>query len=339
MNLETEGHLPCVSVVVVNHNGRRFLAKCFSSLMESVYSNFEVIMVDNASEDGSTDFVLRNFPSVKIERSDMNLGYAGGCNRGASIAKGDFIIFMNSDVEVSKGWLVPLTEVCSRPDVAVCGGKILIEKMRNRLYSAGGTLNLFSVPVDRGLFEIDNGQFEKLEDVAYVSGAAIMVYRKVFEMLGGFDSSFFAFCEEVNLCLRAWISGYRVVYTPSSVVYHVFGGSWGKPSPRRRFFGVRNMIHTLIKIFTLKNLLLLLPIYLIFRLVESIILALSGRSGYLASFVSAVSSSLSELNMILEERRKLQETRRVDDFTVLRFMVPLKHLKWLFRVAVFRSVL
>ena len=337
--MKNEQQVPRVSVVVVNYNGRIFLDRCLSSLMECTYPNFEVIMVDNASEDDSVIYVSRNFPSVKIERSEVNLGYAGGCNRGACVAKGDFIVFMNSDVEVSKGWLNALVEICSGPDVAVCGGKILIEGLQSRLYSAGGTLNLFSVPVDRGLFETDREQFDKSEDVAYISGAAMMVDKKILGMLGGFDSSFFAFCEEVDLCLRAWISGYRVVYTPSSVVYHVFGGSWGRPSPRRRFFGVRNMIHTLIKVFKTRNLVLLLPMYLVFRIFESVILALSGRRGYLISFVSAVSSSFSEFNVILEKRKKVQETRRVDDPTVLKFIVSPRCLKWLLKGAVFRSIL
>jgi len=296
-------------------------------------------MLDNASEDDSVNFVSENFSSVKIERSGVNLGYAGGCNRGASIAKGDFLVFVNSDVEVSRDWLDPLVEICSKPDVAVCGGKMLIEETRNMIYSAGGALNLFSVPIDRGIFETDCGQFDKLEDVAYVSGAALMVDREVFETLGGFDSRFFAFCEEVDLCLRAWISGYRVVYTPSSVVYHIFGGSFGRPSPRRRFFGVRNMILTLVKIFRFRNLLWLLPIYLVFRFFEAVILALSGRGGYLTSFVSAVASAFSEFNMVLHKRRRVQEGRRVDDRTALRFIVPLRYLKWLLRGGVFRSIL
>jgi GT2 family glycosyltransferase len=296
-------------------------------------------MVDNASVDDSVDFVSRNFPSVKIERSKVNLGYAGGCNRGASLATGGLVVFLNSDVEVSREWLGPLVEACSRPGAAVSGGKMLFQDFRDRVYSAGGVLNLFSVPIDRGFLEMDVGQFDTQEDMAYVSGAAMMVDREIFKMLGGFDSSYFAYCEEVDFCLRAWIAGYHVAYTPSSIVYHAFGGSFGRPSPRRRFLGVRNMIYTLVKVFKLKNLSWLLLIYIAFRFSESVILALSGRAGYLRSFISAVASVPSELPRVLEERRRAQKSRRVDDSAVLRFIVSPAHLKWLLKRAVFRSIL
>jgi len=296
-------------------------------------------MVDNASVDGSVDFVSRSFPSVKIERSEVNLGYAGGCNRGASLATGGLVVFLNSDVEVSREWLGPLVEACSRPSSAVCGGKMLFQDLQDRVYSSGGVLNFFSVPIDRGFLEIDVGQFDRQEDVAYVSGAAMMVNREIFETLGGFDDSYFAYCEEVDFCLRAWIHGFHVTFVPSSIVYHEFGGSFGRPSPRRRFLGVRNMICTLIKVFTLRNLSWLLPVYLAFRLSESMILALTGRAGYLGSFISAVASAASESPNLLEKRRRTQKSRRVDDSVILRFIISPAHLKWFLKGAVFRSIL
>ncbi len=331
--------MPHVSIVIVNHNGRRFIDRCISSLMKSDYRDLEVIMVDNASEDDSVDLVSRSFPSVKVIRNDTNLGYASGCNRGAYAAAGDYVVFMNSDIEVSREWLGPLLETCSRPNVAVCGGKMLLQDRRSQIYSAGGALNFLSVPIDRGFFDIDSGQFDRREDVGYVSGAAMMVNRGVFEKLGGFDGGYFAYCEEVDLCLRAWIAGYRVVYEPTSIVYHVFGGSFGRPSPRRMFFGVRNMMFTLVKTYRLRNLFWLLLIYLVFRLSEAMILTLTGRGGYLKSFVSSIASTLSKSQMALEERRKMQKNRRVDDAAVLRFVASPEHLKWVLKGAVFRSVL
>jgi GT2 family glycosyltransferase len=145
--------VPNISIVVVNHNGRHLLEKCFASLMKTTYPNIEIIMVDNASKDDSVNFVSNTFPSVKIQRCVTNLGYAGGCNKGASIAKGDYIVFMNNDIEVSKGWIKSLIKTCLRPDVAICGGKLLFSEKKDHLYSAGGMLNPFSMPIDRGFSE------------------------------------------------------------------------------------------------------------------------------------------------------------------------------------------
>ncbi|MCW3976170.1 MAG: glycosyltransferase family 2 protein [Candidatus Bathyarchaeota archaeon] len=331
---------PRVSIIVVNYNGKPFLKKCFSSLMKSIYpEDFEVIMVDNASKDGSVEFVSRFYPSVKIEKSSTNLGYAAGCNRGAKLAKYEYMVFMNNDIEVTRKWLLPLVQICSDPEVAICGGKILLNRPRNQLYSAGGVLNLFSIPVDRGFFEEDRGSFDRLENVAYVSGAALMVDRYIFEKLGGFDDDFFAFCEEVDLCLRSWISGYRVVFVPSSIVYHIFGGSFGKPSAFRNFFGVRNMLFTMIKIFELKNLMWLLPINLAFRFFEVFILTLLGKRDYLFYFKASVISVLLGLGSFIEKREKVQKSRLIGDFVILKFFRSLKWLKYLFKKAIFQSVL
>jgi GT2 family glycosyltransferase len=330
---------PSISIVIVNHNGRHIIEKCLLSLIKSAHPNIEIIMVDNASEDDSVSFVNRTFSSVNVLQSKMNLGYAGGCNKGAEIAKGDYIIFMNNDVQVSKDWIEPLVDVCSRHDVAICGGKILFGKTKDRLYSAGGVLNLFSVPIDRGFFDIDRGQFDRLEDVAYVSGAALMIDKKTFEIIGGFDAKYFAYCEEVDLCLRAWLSGFRVVYVPSSVVYHDFGGSFGRPSPFRRFFGVRNMAFTLIKVLSLKSLILLLPAFLSFRLFEGIVLAMSGRAGYLLSFKSAIASVFSDIRSILIKRQRVQKNRKVNDKKILRYFLHIKGVIMLFKKNILKSIL
>lgn len=330
---------PRISIVIVNHNGRHIIEKCLSSLMESTYTNIEIIMVDNASKDDSSDFVSRNFPSVNVLQSEINLGFAGGCNKGAKIAGGDYIIFMNNDVQVSKDWIKPLIGACSRNDIAVCGGKIFLGKTKDRLYSAGGVLNLFSVPIDRGFLEVDRGQFNRPEDVAYVSGAALMIDKKTFDMLGGFDAKYFAYCEEVDLCLRTWLSGFRVVYIPSSVVHHDFGGSFGRPSPFRRFFGVRNMAFTLIKVFGLRSLILLLPVFLSFRLFEGLILAMFGRGGYLLSLKSAITQVFSDLKYILNKRERVQENRRVSDKKILIFFLHIRGIIILLKKNILRSIL
>ncbi len=338
--IRTSNAFPPISIVVVNYNGRPFLKKCLTSLMNSNYPvDLEIILVDNGSDDDSANFVKKFFPSVKLEESKVNLGYAGGCNRGAKLATFDYIVFMNSDIEVSEKWLEPLVKKCSDPDVAVCGGKILLNNTRNRIYSTGGVVNIFSIPIDRGLQEEDKGQYDALEDMAYVSGAAMMVDRSVFEKLGGFDEDFFAFCEEVDFCFRSRLSGFRVVYVPSSTIFHVFGGTFGKPSASRSFYGFRNMFITLFKVFELRNLIWMLPINLTFRLFESVILTSLGRGNYLFSFKESISSFFLNFRKNLGKRKKIQSNRKVRDLIILKFFLALRFQKCLFRKVIFRCVL
>jgi GT2 family glycosyltransferase len=166
-----------------------------------------------------------------------------------------------------------------------------------------------------------------------------MVDKKVFEMIGGFDADYFAYCEEVDLCLRACLLGLRVVFVPSSIVYHKFGGSFGKPSPIRRFFGIRNMAFTLIKVLSLKNLILLFPTFLTFRLIEGLILAMTGRRGYLRSFKSALVYVLSDFRNIKIKRKSIQKNRIVNDKKILKFFLNVRWITLLFKKNVLKSVL
>ena len=219
---------PFCSVLVLNFNGLEHLEECFGSLSKLDYpkSRYEVIMVDNGSADGSVAFVRKCFPRVKVLKLDRNYGFAEGNNRGLRAAKGEYIVFLNNDTKVRPHWLSGIVDVANiSEDVGICGSKIFDQKLNAVM--GEGRLNVLGVP------EIIS-RHAKATECFFVSGASMLVKRKVLKRLGQcFDSEFFAYFEDVDLCWRAKLAGYKVMYAPASEVVHK-GGATSKPKPGQK---------------------------------------------------------------------------------------------------------
>lgn len=219
---------PFCSVLVLNFNGLEHLEECFSSLSKLDYpkSRYEVIMIDNGSADGSVAFVRKHFSWVKVLKLDKNYGFAEGNNRGLRAAKGEYIVFLNNDTKVRPHWLSGLVDVANiSEDVGICGSKIFDQKLNAVV--GEGRLNVLGVP------EIIS-RHTKATECFFVSGASMLVKRKVLKRLGQcFDPEFFAYFEDVDLCWRAKLAGYKVMYAPASEVVHK-GGATSKPKPGQK---------------------------------------------------------------------------------------------------------
>jgi len=313
---------PLVSVIILNLNGQNFLKRCLHSVFSSDYTNFEVIVVDNASTDGSVDFVKSNYPIVKIVQNPRNYGYAKGNNEGAKVSQGKYIIFLNNDTEVDANWLKELVKVIDNyPTVGICGGKILALSNRNIILSAGGEIFLpIMLYGERGIFEEDVGQYSIYEPVLSVSGAALMIRKDLFKKLGGFDERYVAYCEEVDLCWRVRLSGFEVIYTPKAKIFHKLGGTASWLNPQRRFFSRRNMIATLMKNLSFKNQIFLFPTFLLFSIMESLFLSLFNTRNMVALMVKAIAWNISQLSVTLALRENVQKTRCINDSEVFRLM-------------------
>jgi len=211
---------PLVSAVVATHNGKEYLRECLRSLMAVAYPRLEVVVVDNASADGSALMVTDQFPVVKIVSSGSNLGWAGGNNLGIISATGRYILFLNNDAVVDVNVLMRLVEVAEKDQkIGVLGCKIYFPGGAT-VQHAGGLLRPSGDTLLVGYGQNDHGQFDVMRDVDWVSGAAIMVRRDVIDMVGGFDTFFGLYYEEADLCLRARELCFRVVYVPDAIVYH-----------------------------------------------------------------------------------------------------------------------
>ena len=251
---------PLVSVIIVNYNGRAFLEKCLSSLLAQSYHDVEIILVDNASSDNSIDYLRKEFPSVKIIANEQNAGFAKGINIGINAANGELIATLNNDTEVSTRWLEELVKaITSRENTGMCASKMLFMKNPGFINSTGICISRSGACWDRGMFERDDGQYESVEEVfGPCAGAAI--YRKaMLEEVGLLDEDFYAYMEDADLAFRGRLAGWKCLYVPKAVVYHMHGGTGGYASNYTIYYGNRNIIWNSFKNFPNRLLITSLP--------------------------------------------------------------------------------
>ena len=247
--------MPLVRVVILNWNGRETLARFLPSVVGSLPRWAGVVVADNGSTDGSAEMLRREFPSVEVLQLDRNYGFAEGYNRALAQVEADYYVLLNSDVETPAGWLAPLVECLERnPGVAAAAPKLLSDTDRSRFEYAGasgGYVDYLGYPFCRGRIlrtvERDEGQYDDERDVFWVSGAAFCCRASVFHALGGFDADFFAHMEEIDLCWRMQLAGWRVRIVPQSSVYHLGGGTLTADSPTKVFYNHRNNLAMLYK--------------------------------------------------------------------------------------------
>jgi GT2 family glycosyltransferase len=233
---------PAVSVVVPNRDGEALLERCLASLEAQTLKDFEVVVVDNGSSDGSRELVRRRFPSAILVELDDNCGFAGGSNAGAERARGAAIAFVNNDVEAEASWLEELLACLDRhPRAASVASKILRRDDPQVLDGTGDEMTRSLKAFRRGQGERDRGQYEREEQVFSASGTACLWRADVFRRLGGFDEGFHAYYEDVDLGFRARRAGWECWYAPRAVVHHVGGGtSGGRWAEFESFYAVRN---------------------------------------------------------------------------------------------------
>lgn len=255
MNNQSERMLK-VSVVILNWNGKALLEKFLPSVIRYSRKNeYEVVVADNGSSDDSVEMLKHSFPSVRIIELTENFGFAEGYNKALDQIDSEYCMLLNSDVEVNENWLEPLVAYMDEhPEVAATGPKILDYKDKTKFEyagAAGGFLDTIGYPFCRGrIFETieeDEGQFDTIADVLWVSGCALMARTETYKKEGGLDGRFFAHMEEIDLCWRLKNRGYRVVCIPESVIYHVGGASLAAGNPKKTFLNFRNSLFCIYK--------------------------------------------------------------------------------------------
>lgn len=249
-----------VSVVVLNYNGHRHLGKilenCLESLFNTNYHDFEVLFVDNASTDDSISFVKEHFgndPRVRIIQNKKNFGFAEGNNRGIKNSTREYIALLNNDVIVDPNWLAELVKSAEPPEVGAAQSKLLQMAQRTLLDCAGGLLDYYGYHVERGRGE-DADLFNQPGEIFYAKGASLLLKREILEKAGLFDPEIFLYFDEVDLCWRIWLSGYRIVYAPRSIVYHASGSTVSATQMRSKiYYYTRNHFLILLKNYNLAN--------------------------------------------------------------------------------------
>ena len=310
--------VPSFSIIIVNYNGEKLISDCIRSLYLQTYKNFEIIVVDNASKDHSVDIIKKNFPEIKIIQTGFNSGYAEGNNIGYRYANGDYLIFLNFDAFPASNWLESIAYVISQnPSMHILGCKIFRYGTRF-LDSAGAYIEYpLGCAPGRGSGEPDSPLYNKIEKMAYVSGASLVIKKETFKQIGGFDPVYFCYHEETDLCWRARLLGYDVYFVPSAIVHHMVSSTLGECNPYKQYLITRNRIITNIKNLEITNVLysILYEIFFAtFTVFSSLIL---NNTFQLIGYLRAVFFVMRNLKCILNKRTAIQSRRQLPDNVVL----------------------
>lgn len=243
------------AVVILNWNGRQHLEQFLPSVVAHTPQQVRIIVADNGSTDDSVAFLEQHYPTIEIIRLERNYGFAEGYNRALEQVDAEFFILLNSDVEVTAGWVEPLVAtLTNNRSVAAVAPKLRSYGNRDHFEyagAAGGYIDILGYPFCRGrilsTLEQDKGQYDTAQEVFWASGAAFCCRADVFRMLGGFDADFFAHMEEIDLCWRMQLQGYKIMVEPHSTAYHLGGGTMPNESPRKLYLNYRNNLSMLFK--------------------------------------------------------------------------------------------
>jgi len=331
-----------VSLIILNWNGIDLIRDCLRSVVAQDYTDFEVIVVDNGSTDGSAEVVAREFPAARLIRNAENTGFCRGNNIGIAAATGDLIVLLNNDAELAVNFLGRVVDAADlEPDVGMFATRILMHHRRGVFDSTGLLVYPDGICRSRGWLEKDIGQYDVADEVLGPNGCAAVYRRTMLDDVGLFDERYFAYLEDLDLAFRGQLRGWRCRYLPDAVCYHKKSITSGYHSAFKAFLVERNRIWNALKLFPLR-LLALSPFYTVARYVAQAFATASGK-GISSEFVRdysrlqlagilvrAYASALGSLPEIWRERRRIQGHRRLGALAVYvlmkRYRLPVLEL-------------
>jgi GT2 family glycosyltransferase len=299
---------------MVTYNGREYLEDCLRSVLGELGPGHEMVVVDNASTDGTPDFIQRVYPQLRLITNEINRGFAAACNQGAELASGDVLVFLNQDTHVAPGWLRALIAPLAGPSsIGLTTSRLVLMGRPDHIQACGQEVHYTGLVFGRG-FGLPSDDINSPATVAAVAGTSFAVRSTLWEELGCFDETFFMYYEETDLSWRAQLAGYRCLYVPDSVIEHDWGAV--RPSALRLYCSFRNRCLMLLKNWRWRTLLLLLPALVLAELIEWGLALTCGRRGLLAK-VRANSWLLAHVRQIVKLHRRTQAIRTVCDADIL----------------------
>jgi GT2 family glycosyltransferase len=322
MKNESKKKHPAVSIIIPHLNGLHHLEDCLGSLQRQLFQDFEIILVDNGSTDGTQTYVQENYPEVHLMELGTNHGFTGACNAGFTASSGKIIILLNNDTETDPNWLQAIIDGFERqPGAGSIASKMLLFDQRKIFHTAGDFYSVGGLPGNRGVWQQDIGQYDQEEPVFSACGGAAAYRRSMLDEIGFLDDDFFFSCEDVDLAWRAHLSGWQVFYEPSAVVYHKLKAS-GDAGVNSSYYDGRNFLYLLWKNY---------PSGLLRRNWKAILqVQLKISSDALRSWRGAAArarlrgqlAGLIGVLKMLPKRRKIQAKRQVDDETLMSLLTP-----------------
>ncbi|MEO0561476.1 MAG: glycosyltransferase family 2 protein [Chloroflexota bacterium] len=310
-----------LSVVIPNWNGAHFLSPCLDSLTAQTYAPIEIIIADNASTDGSLDLLRDKYPDVTVLALPENRGFTGACNAGIEAANGEFICLLNNDTEVDTGWAEAVIAAFADDErIGSVASKMLLYDKRDHIHTTGDLFTVDGRAVNRGVWQLDSGQYDRAEDVFSACGGSAVYRRTLLDDVGLLDDDFFFSGEDVDIGWRAQLRGWRCLYTPDAVVYHHLSATGGGVTSS--YYDGRNALFILVKD---------VPGFVWRRYGWRIIiaqaqLALEAARAWRGEAARArlrgMVAGLRALPHLLAKRRQTQRTRRVADVIIEQRLSP-----------------
>lgn len=302
-----------VSIIIVNHNGKEKLLRCLVSVQRSLVPDCELIIVDNASLDGSAEAVETHFPNARLIRSMTNIGFGAGNNLGRRYARGTYLIFLNPDTLVEGGWIEALLAPFEKDGSAgLVTARILLADQPDRINACGNTVHITGLTLCRGMGQ-PRDALNQPEEIDAVSGAAFAISRKLFDALEGFDEDTFLYMEDTDLSWRARLAGWRCLYAPDSIVLHDYSL---KVTPLKVFYQERNRYLMLLKNLRLATLMILLPAQLLAEVIGWGFVLLADRANFKNKLL-AYRWVIVNWSAIMRKRKRSQSLRKVTDRELL----------------------
>lgn len=317
--------LPLVDIIIPHYNGVQILDQCLLTLEKTTYPNYRVTIVDNGTTDESLRLATSKYKWIEVVSPGENLGYAGGCNFGFWKTHGKYVVFLNNDTEQEPDWLLKLVEFAETDEkIGALQPKILSIQARNRgervfdyAGAAGGLIDNLGYPYSRGrvfdTLEQDRGQYDDIREIFWASGTAMFMRRSVGESIGVFDEDFFAHMEEIDLCWRMLLAGYKVYAVPQSVIYHYGGATLPMGNPRKVYLNHRNNLVMLIKNRAFSRLVLTLPIRIALEVASMLYYQKKQGKELSMTVLRALGWNMKHVRNTWGKRRQVQALRKRSD--------------------------
>ncbi|HCS22073.1 MAG TPA: hypothetical protein DIW47_16215 [Bacteroidetes bacterium] len=321
---------PQVDVVILNYNGKRFLDECIGSLLLGTYANAKLYVVDNASTDSDVAYLKQHYPQVEIIQNPENNGYCAAYNLAFSHCQGKYFVCLNNDVTVAPDWLEHMVELAETDEKIAAIQPKLVSYFDPEKFeyagAAGGMMDVYGYPFLRGrLFseiETDTGQYDDIAEIFWTSGAAMFLRKSALSDTGNLDETIVHHMDEIDLCWRLRMAGYRLLVQPRSVIRHIGGATIQSKSYKKIYWNHRNALYIMLKNYELPQVLRFVPVHILLDYVAIAQAALTFQWVMVRGVLAAHCWLLFHLPLIFKKRKEVQAIRKKGDEAVLPFMYP-----------------